>query len=346
MLKCGIVGFGYMGAIRKKVIESHSELELIGICEVNKEKSEEIIDTPVFSSFEELLSQNPDVVFVCTPNCYSPEISIECLNRGIHVFCEKPPGRNVQDIISMKNAENSNTKLMFGFNHRYHPGIIKAKVLVDSGRLGKVLSLRGLYGKSGGANYKKSWRNDKAISGGGILLDQGIHMLDLFRYFCDDFEDVKCFRNDVYWKVGMEDNAFVILQNKKGQSASLHSCATLWKHTFRIDLILEDGYMYVEGLLSQSGSYGREKLVVAKRQFENETDAVGNPSEEVTYFDRDDSWNFEVDEFVNCIKEDKPVVMSSSNDALRVMQIVEQAYKDSTFSGNLSEEKDEKHCHL
>ena len=329
IFNCGIIGFGYMGQIRKRVVELHPHLKLIGICEVNKKIREEIKDVVTFSSVEALLNQDIDIIFVCTPNCYSPNIAIQCMQAGKHVFCEKPPGRNVEDIKNMRRHEVNDIKLMFGFNHRYHPGIMKAKVLINSGRFGKVLALRGLYGKSGGQNYEKSWRNKKEISGGGILLDQGIHMLDLFRYFCDDFEFVKCFLGELYWKFALEDNAFVILQNKRGQCASIHSSATFWKHTFRLDVILEEGHMVIEGLLSKTGSYGREKLVVMKRQFENEAEAIGNPSEEVTYFDRDLSWQLEVEEFINTIKENKIVTMSSSYDALRVMEIVEQAYKDS-----------------
>jgi len=303
-------------------------LDLKGICDVIPESMEKIADVPAYSSFEELIKQEMDTLFVCTPNCYSPDIAIKAMQSGIHVFCEKPPGLSVEDIERMRAQENEDVKLMFGFNHRYHPGIVKAKIMINSGRFGKIISLRGIYGKSGGKNYRESWRNKKEISGGGILLDQGIHMLDLFRYFCDDFQNVKCFTSDAYWKFNIEDNAMVILQNEKGQSAMIHSSATLWKHTFRLDIVLEDGYMFVEGLLSKSGSYGREKLVTARRQFEDETEAVGNPSEEVTYFDQDDSWDLEVQEFVNCINENKPITMCSSWDALRVMEIIEEAYAD------------------
>jgi len=153
-------------------------------------------------------------------------------------------------------------------------------------------------------------------------------MLDLFRYFCGDFEFVKCFLSNSFWNFDVEDNAYVILQNKKGQSAFFHSSATMWKHTFRIDITLENGYMVVEGLLSRSGSYGRERIIVGKRQFEDEADAIGNPSEEITYFDRDLSWDLEVEEFVNCIVDDKPVTRSSSEDAFKVMEIIDRTYRD------------------
>ncbi|MFH1515760.1 MAG: Gfo/Idh/MocA family oxidoreductase, partial [bacterium] len=311
-LKAAIIGYGYMGEIRKRVIESHELLELVGICDPDINRREKIKGVPTFSSFDDLLGTEPDIVFVCTPNSFSPDICVKSMDLGKHVFCEKPPGRNVNDIKRIMEAENENVKLMFGFNHRFHPGIIKAKVIIDSGRLGKIISIRGIYGKSGGINYNKSWRNNKAISGGGILLDQGVHMLDLFRYFCGDFQHVKCFATNAYWNFELEDNAMVILSNDKGQNAMLHSSATQWRHTFHVTVILENGYLVVEGLLSKTGSYGREKLTVARRQFEDETEALGNPSEEITYFDRDLSWELEVDEFVKCIVQDKPVTASSS----------------------------------
>ncbi len=325
-LKCGIVGYGYMGEIRRSVIERHPRLELVGVCESNTQTRQKIQGCPVFEDFAGLLNANPDIIFVCTPNRFSPDICVESLQRGKHVFCEKPPGRNVADILRIRKHETPRTKLMFGFNHRFHPGIIKAKVIIDSGRFGPIINIRGIYGKSGGMQFRKSWRNDKTMSGGGILLDQGIHMLDLFRYLGGDFHDIKCFTSNAFWKLDVEDNAYVVLHSHNGIDAVCHSSATFWKHTFRMDITLEGGYMVVEGLLSKSGSYGREQLRVAKRQFENEADAVGNPSEEVTYFDRDMSWDMEVDQFVQCIDQNKAVTVSSSEDALKVMEIIEKAY--------------------
>ncbi len=330
-LRCGIVGCGYMGEIRKRVIEAIPELELIGVVEPNHSKWQQINSCDVFDSFDALIQSGIDVVFVATPNVFSPDLCIKSLDLGKHVFCEKPPGRTLKDIQLIIEAElrNPTCRLMFGFNHRFHPAVVKAKNIVESGRLGKILTLRGIYGKSGGKNHLKSWRNQKDISGGGILLDQGIHMLDLFRYFCGDFEAVKCFINNSYWNLEVEDNAYVILENKKGQNATFHSSATLWKHTFRLDLLLEDGYMIVEGLLSKTGSYGRERLIIGKRQFEDETEAVGNPSEEMIYFDKDLSWDLEVQSFKNCIFNNQPVTESSSQDAFKVMELIDLAYQDS-----------------
>lgn len=328
--KAAIAGYGYMGEIRRRVIENNPKLDLAGIFETDESKRKTIKDCVTFDSARELWDSECDILFVCTPNLFSPQFCIEGINRGKHVFCEKPPGRNLNDIKKIINAEKKrkDIKLMFGFNHRFHPGIIRAKAVIDSRRLGEIINIRGLYGKSGGINFRNSWRNNPDISGGGILLDQGIHMLDLFRYFCGNFEHVKCFINNSFWRLETEDNAYVILQNKKGQNAFFHSSATMWKHTFRIDITLENGYMIVEGLLSKTGSYGREKIIIGRRQFEDEAEAIGNPVEEATYFDRDQSWELEVDDFIKYIEQDKPVSNSSSYDALKVMEIIDRAYID------------------
>ncbi len=328
-LKCIIIGYGYMGEIRRMVVERMpDQLVLVGILDTNASLKDKLPHLTHFTTLDQVIEAKPDIVFVCTPNAYTPEICVRLLSKKIHVFCEKPPGRNVSDIKFIRQAEGPDVKLMFGFNHRWHPGILKAKVMIDSGRFGRIINMRGLYGKSGGVSFKRSWRNDRSVSGGGILLDQGIHMLDLFRFFSGDFSTIKCIASNSFWNLDVEDNAFVALKGVDGVDAMLHSSATFWKHAFRIQITLEGGYLIVEGLLSKTGSYGREQLIVGKRQFEDEAFAVGNPSEEITYFDKDMSWDLEVAEFVKCIIESKPVTNASSHDALKVMEIIERAYID------------------
>jgi predicted dehydrogenase len=328
-LRAGIVGYGYMGEIRRLNVESHPDLVLAGIVEPRFTETS-AFGAPVFPTYRALLDAGMDVVFVCTPNGLTPEVSIAALQRGCHVFCEKPPGRTVADIEAIRAAEAASpgSKLIFGFNHRHHPGITDAKALIDSGSLGRVLTLRGVYGKSGGEGFEGSWRNDPSVGGGGILLDQGIHMLDLFRFFCGDFEEVMGMAVTSHWGVDVEDNAFVVLRNAAGQMAQLHSTATAWKHTFRLEIGLDLGYLAITGLLSKTGSYGRETLLIGRRPKRGEAAAVGNPREEMSYYDRDPSWELEVNHLVDCVRRDEPVQQGTSLDALRVMQIVESVYRD------------------
>lgn len=328
-IKVGIVGFGYMGQIRLKNINEHPEMEVAGISDPNRETDIVANGVTFFKEWKELVDEDIDAVIVCTPNFAIPEIAVYAMNKGRHAFCEKPPGRNYSDIQKIRDAEinNPKTKLIFGFNHRHHPGITDAKAIIDSGSLGSVLTLRGVYGKGGGYDYHTSWRNDINVSGGGILLDQGIHMLDLFRYFVGDFVEIKGMRGITAFDIEVEDNAVVILRTAKGQMAQLHSSATSWKHTFRLELGCEKGYAVISGLLSKTGSYGRETLVIGRRPSQNERMAVGNPREETIYYDHDPSWDIEIAHFADCIIHDRPITKGTSTDALKVMQIIDEVYQ-------------------
>ena len=328
-LRAGIVGYGYMGQIRRKNVADNPDLVLTAVCDPDRNEELKTLGVPVFDDWRELVRSELDIVFVCTPNHLIPDVAVAALHANRHVFCEKPPGRNLADVerICAAEAANPGMTLLFGFNHRHHPGITDAKAIIDSGSLGEILTLRGVYGKGGGYDYHRSWRNDPDIGGGGILLDQGIHMLDLFRLFVGDFEEVLGMRGVTFFEVPVEDNAVVIMRTARGQLAQLHSSATSWKHTFRLEIGCENGYVTISGLLSKTGSYGRETLLVGRRPAQGERTAVGNPREETTYYDVDPSWDTEVAHLVDCIREGKPVEQGSSLDALRVMQIVERVYQ-------------------
>jgi predicted dehydrogenase len=327
-IKVGIVGFGYMGQIRLRNILDTNNMECAGICDIEKKEEIQSKGIKYFEKWEDLVNSGIDAIIVCTPNFAIPEISIYAMNKGLHVFCEKPPGRNYNDIQKIKEAESKNpkVKLIFGFNHRHHPGITDAKSIIDSGSLGKVLTLRGVYGKGGGYDYHTSWRNDISVSGGGILLDQGIHMLDLFRYFVGDFVEISGMRGVTLFDIDVEDNAVVILRSENGQLAQLHSSATAWKHTFRLEIGCEKGYAIINGLLSKSGSYGRETLIIGRRPAKNQNIAVGNPREETTYYDQDPSWDLEMEHFAKSIIENTPITKGTSTDALSVMKIIDEVY--------------------
>lgn len=328
-LQVGVVGMGKMGRIRADVVRARPDLQLAAICDVNPSIATEFPGHVFYGDYHQLLDLDLDVVIVCTYNGVAPDIVVDALNKGMHVFCEKPPGRCVEDVERIIDAEEKNPglKLQFGFNHRHHYAVLEAKAMVDSGRFGDILWMRGVYGKCGGITFENSWRNDQNDAGGGILLDQGIHMLDLFRYMAGDFPQVKSLVTTSFWNIPMEDNAFAILHNDHGQVAMIHSSATQWKHRFSLEICLQDGYINLNGILSSTRSYGEEAITFAKRQFEDEAFAFGKPREETVFFDRDDSWQLELAQFVQCIRENQPVTSGNSTDALRVMQMIESIYE-------------------
>jgi 1,5-anhydro-D-fructose reductase (1,5-anhydro-D-mannitol-forming) len=327
-MHCLIFGYGYMGRIRHRVLKDHPAVKRISVIDPE-------IDAAKEGPGEGLLDPNApipwdtiDAAFVCTPNNVTATLCVEALLRCGRVFCEKPPGRDWNDFSRIADAAAAvpDHCLMFGFNHRLHPSITAAKALIGPGGLGEATYIKSTYGKSGGVGYRDNWRNKVELSGGGILLDQGIHMLDLFHFLIGPMRVRDALLVDAFWGCGVEDNAFVLLESETGVPAFLHSSATLWKHSFRLDIGCRDGYLIASGLLSKTGSYGREQLVIGKRQFEDETMAIGNPREEILYFDRDESWALEVQEFLSAIQERRRPVHGTLDDARRVMAVVRDAY--------------------
>lgn len=327
-MNCVIFGYGYMGKIRHRSLRQRGDVDRIYVVDLALNHDRAALDGADLVTAHAVPWDAVDAAFICTPNNVTADLCVLALRRCGHVFCEKPPGRNWEEFSRIVEAAASlpHHVLVFGFNHRLHPVVRTARSLVGEGGLGDVLYLKGTYGKSGGANYRQSWRNNPTISGGGILLDQGIHMLDLFTLFTGPLSVVDAVLVDSFWGCAVEDNAFVLLRSERGVPAFLHSSATLWKHTFQLEIGCRDGYLVATGLLSQSGSYGREQLVVGRRQFEDEALALGNPREEIIYFDRDDSWHQEVEEFFAAISEQRPARHGTLGDARQVMAIIRDAY--------------------
>tara|TARA_B110000977_G_scaffold151723_1_gene192589 strand:- start:426 stop:1457 length:1032 start_codon:yes stop_codon:yes gene_type:complete len=325
-LKVGIAGYGIVGKRRHYFINEHPQLEVIGLCD--QSFNDDYVQNEGISYFkntDELLKLNLDILFVCLTNNVASKITIEGLKKGLHVFCEKPPGMNVEEIINVRDIEKKNPglKLKYGFNHRYHESIKKALEIIQSGVLGEIINLRGVYGKSKIIPFSGGWRSKRELAGGGILLDQGIHMLDLIRLFCGEFKDVKSFISNDYWKHDVEDNAFALLRDNFGRIAMLNSSATQWQHKFSLDISLTEGYIELSGILSGSKSYGEEKIVFGKR----EEDSNNGQMELTTIkFLEDNSWRDEIFEFIDCIILDKRIESGNSKDALETMKLVFKIY--------------------
>lgn len=327
-IRVGVIGFGKMGRLRSELVRRHPALELVAVSDV-KAPAPDLLEPSVrfVPRYEDVLALDVDAVIVCTSNDWNAPITVAALKAGKHVFCEKPPARTTDELRAILDLERAHPelKLKFGFNHRYHDGVMECKALIDSGQLGTLLWARGIYGKAGGTGYESNWRNQKHISGGGILIDQGIHMVDLLRFFCGEFAEVKSLVANRFWKCDVEDNAFALMRGASGQIAMLHSSATHWKQQFSLELYLEHGYAIINGILSQSRGYGRESLIVARR--DDPAKAAPMPREEITYFDQDHSWQREIDEFADAILRNHPIKTGHSTDAWKTLELIENIYK-------------------
>lgn len=326
-MKVGIAGYGVVGKRRGAFIDKHPDFELVALCD-REFDHEGVVEHGIrhHKDYHSLLKENLDVLFVCLTNDIAPEVTMAGLERGLHVFCEKPPGRNVADIMQVKACEalHPSQKLMYGFNHRYHHSVRDALDIVRSRELGDIINLRGVYGKSKLITFNQpDWRTRRDVAGGGVLLDQGIHMVDLMRLFAGEFIEVKSFVSNGYWKFDVEDNAYAIMRTDNGIVGMLNSSATQWRHRFNLDINLQRGSLILGGILSGSKSYGDETLTVVTANVARDN---GSPIEKKTLYNEDPSWEAEINYFCECIKSGRNIQSGSSQDALNTMKLVQEIY--------------------
>jgi predicted dehydrogenase len=325
-LKVGIAGYGVVGKRRHQFINAHPGLVVTAICEQTFAAGlPEMPGIACYTNYRELLQADLDILFVCLTNNIAAEVTIAGLENGLHVFCEKPPGRDVYDIKKVIETEKlyPTLKLKYGFNHRYHDSVREALRIIGSRELGEIINLRGVYGKSRIIPFSGGWRSKRELAGGGILLDQGIHMVDLMRLFCGEFEEVKSFVSNRFWGHDVEDNAYALLKDKKGRIAMLNSSATQWQHKFNLEISLTEGYIELHGILSGSKSYGEERIVIGKRDDESDNGQMENKT---INFLQDNSWRDEIFEFADAVINNKPVESGTSYDALETMKLVYSIY--------------------
>ena len=326
-LKVGIAGYGVVGKRRHECIVRHGAMGVVAVCDRAFDGEGTLPDgTRYFTNYRRLLEEELDVLIVCLTNDIAAEVTSAGLRKGLHVFCEKPPGRSVSEILDVIACEKENPglKLMYGFNHRYHESVVDTVKILRGGELGKIINIRGVYGKAKLITFNQpDWRTKREIAGGGVLLDQGIHMVDLMRLFAGEFTEVHSFISNSHWGYNVEDNAYALMRTSSGVVGMLNSSATQWRHRFHLDINLERGSLILGGILTGTKSYGAETLTVVQADPDNDK---GDPRETVTRYNRDPSWDAEVRAFVECIQQDLPVSQGCSDDALRTMRLVFQIY--------------------
>ncbi len=341
-IKVGIAGYGIVGKRRHEVIKQNPRYEVVSVCDQNFKAEKGILEgkTLFYNNYRAMIqAENLDALLVCLTNDVAPEATILGLQSGSHVFCEKPPGRTVQDIIEVLKVSKQypHLKLKYGFNHRYHDSVVKALSIVKSGEIGKVINLRGVYGKSKILDFRSDWRTKRAVAGGGILLDQGIHMVDLFRLFAGEFEEIHSFISNDYWNHDVEDNAYALMKTSSGIVGMLNSSATQWRHRFSLEIGMTEGSIILSGILSGSKSYGAETIIIVEKN----DDDMGDPLETKIRYNKDLSWKREIDEFQKCIDRDTPILNGSGEDALKTMQLVYRIYcADSKWKDQFSLESE------
>jgi predicted dehydrogenase len=244
------------------------------------------------------------------------------VRHGKHVLVEKPAARNAEELRPVvEAARNAGVVVKVGFNHRFHPAFLKAGELCDAGALGPLLYVRARYGHGGRRGYDREWRADPAVAGGGELLDQGVHLIDLSRWFLGDFIEVQGHVATWFWDMPVEDNGFLALRTARGQLAWLHASCTEWKNLFSFELFGRDGKLQIDGL---GGSYGVERLA-----FYRMLPQMGPPETTLwEYPGEDRSWHDEWRHFAECVRSGG-APLGGLGDALAALEVVRHVYQQS-----------------
>lgn len=325
-LGVAIIGCGVIGQKRAK---SLAGARLVVCADLYRDRAEALArSAPGAVATGDWVSaiSHPDVqiVVVATTNDMLAEISREAANAGRHVIVEKPAARSVREIDTVIAAtERHHRRVRVGFNHRYHPALQKAHELLQTNTLGDLMFVRGRYGHGARVGYEKEWRASPALSGGGELIDQGVHLIDLSRWFLGDFATVSGFAHTYFWQMPVDDNAFMTLRTADERTAFLHVSCTEWKNLFSLEIYGRVGKLHIEGL---GGSYGVERLAYYRMLPE-----MGPPETTIWEYPRgDQSWELEFAEFLEDIRQDR-TPSATLADARAALAVVEEIYRQSGY---------------
>jgi predicted dehydrogenase len=325
MLSTAIIGAGGIGRLRARSISSSSLGHVTAIADVDPARARELAEEFSAShsaNWREVVSRpDIDVVVVSTPTKFHAEIAVEALKAGKHVLCEKPLARTMEEARRIVDAARSvNRVLKTGFNYRLMAHTRKARELIEAQAIGPTYFLRCRYGHGGRPGYEQHWCTDADLSGGGVLQEQGIHIVDLVRLFLGEPSRVLAETRRYFWAFPeVEDNCFCLFETPAGQLAQLHASWTQWINVLDIEILGRDGYLRLEG---RDGHYGPQRLTWGKRQPNH-----GRPVEEVFSFSgKDDSWTYEWQEFIELIRDGRGT-LAAAEEGLRTQQLVEAAYR-------------------
>lgn len=321
-MKVAIIGCGLIGQKRASILGQH---QLIACVDQVHERAETLAKKHpgcvAATDWREIVSlAQVDIVIIATLHASLAEISHAAVQAGKHILVEKPAAKLSNELDHViADAKKMGCIARVGFNHRYHRAFRKARELVDQNELGELMFIRARYGHGGRIGYDQEWRAQKELSGGGELIDQGVHLIDLARWFLGDFHEIHGYAHTYYWNMPVDDNGFLLLKTAKKQVAHLHASCTEWKNTFSFEIYGQKGKIDINGL---GGSYGVERIAFYKM-----LPHMGPPETYIwEYPMADNSWEVEFNEFIEDI-EQRRQPKAGLQDAKAALKIVEEIYR-------------------
>ncbi len=321
-----VIGCGLIG---RKRVHSLSPARVLYTCDLDPARAADLAKIVpgcrAVADYQAVLADPAvDAVIVAVLNAALAPITLAAVKAGKHVLVEKPGALNAAELKQVQAAAaKTGAKVRIGYNHRFHPALQKAREIVDSGVLGPLMFMRGRYGHGGRKGYDREWRADPKLSGGGELIDQGVHLIDLASWFFGDFTTIEGHASTLFWDMKVDDNAFLSLRTAAGQTAWLHVSCSEWKNLFSLEIYGRDGKLALDGL---GGSYGPERLVYYKM-----LPQMGPP--ETTSFEfpaGDSSWQREMEAFSDDIRAGREP-SPGLREGIRTLEIVETIYRSSGY---------------
>jgi predicted dehydrogenase len=331
VLNVGIVGCGRMGSRRARIVHNSDNEQLSVLADVDLKRLNGLadeLDCRSVTDWQDVIkSDDIDVVIVCVPNKYMAPVIVAALDAGKHVLCEKPPGRNQEEARQIvEAADRAEGTFKIGFDKRYHPAMQKMRELFDQDLIGPVMYGRAVFGHGASPGLEKTWFASADLAGGGAMIDMGVHLVDLLRWFMGDFENVLGVAKTYYWDLDyfesgqqVDDNAFFLMQTGEGKVAQAHVSWTQWKNRFSFEIFGRDGFLRMEGL---GGYYGPSTLTLARRRPES-----GPPVMEVFEFNEQfNTLEMEWQDFIESVRNGEKDT-AKAQDGLKTMRTIDALYR-------------------
>ncbi len=322
-MRVGLIGAGVVGGRRAALVANTPGAELVTVADALIDRAAHLAGEYHAEAVADWrnVAESPeiDTVIVSASNDIHAPASIAALEAGKNVLCEKPLARTPDEAREVHMAaKRTGLTLKTGFNHRHYPAVLHARKIADSGELGSILWMRCRYGHKGTGPIDKGWFVQPEISGGGTFLDNGVHVLDICRWFMGDFVEACGFAVNTFWRSidPVEDNGFGLFRTADGRIAQVHASWNQWEIIFSVEIFFERGSIAIDRsahirIARRSSDW--EEIEVEERHFHE-------PFQ--------DSWRLDWLEFLAAVEEGRQP-LGNARDGWKAVEMAHAVYTSS-----------------